>query len=332
MPGVTSTCLLLATWVVDIDDVTIDFDAGAITLMKVVIATILFGIALDTDVADFRMVQRRPLPILIGVVAQFLLLPALTLLLTIALDVRGSIALGMILVSCCPPGNISNILTHRAGGDVALSVSMTAVSNVLAIFMLPVNLAFWGGLSPAGSDVLESVDLDVLQTFGEIALVIGLPFVVGLTISRLWPRVAAVGHRIVGPIAFVLLVAIVVLGFASNWGIFEDYITAVLLAVFVQDAMALALGYGIARVTRLPSRSRKAMTFEVGVRNTGLGLVLVFAYFDGLGGMALVTAWWGLYDILAGLVVAEVWRRRTTVASRLDPDGPRTSTTVAADE
>jgi bile acid:Na+ symporter, BASS family len=305
---------LLTTLATDVDDITIDFDSGALTFLKIVIAMILFGVALDTKLEDFAAAIRRPIPIVIGVVAQFLLLPALTFALTIVLDVRGSVALGMILVACCPPGNVSNILTHRSGGDVALSVSMTAVSNVLSIFMLPINLAFWGGLSPAGDDLLRSVDVNVWETFGEIALVIGLPFVAGIGITRLWPRVGDRAHRIVGPLSFVLLAAIIVLGFVGNFDIFQDYITIVLLAVFLQNALALALGYAIARLTRLPVRQQKSMTFEVGVRNTGLGLLLVFTYFDGLGGMALVAAWWGLYDIITGLAVAEVWRRRTTVA------------------
>jgi len=311
LPMLTTQLTVLAT---DLDDIKIDFDSGSLTFLKIVIALILFGVALDTKLEDFTAAIRRPIPIAIGVVAQFVLLPALTFLLTILLDVRGSVALGMILVACCPPGNVSNILTHRSGGDVALSVSMTAVSNVLSIFMLPINLAFWGGLSPAGDDLLQSVDMSVWETFGEIALVIGLPFVAGIGISRLWPRVGARAHKIVGPVSFILLALIIVLGFIGNFDIFQDYITIVLLAVFLQNALALTLGYAIARATRLPVRQQKAMTFEVGVRNTGLGLLLVFTYFDGLGGMALVAAWWGLYDIITGLVVAEVWRRRTAVA------------------
>jgi len=302
---------LLTVLATDVDNITIDFDESSLTFLKIVIALILFGVALDTKLSDFVAAVRRPVPIAIGVVAQFVLLPALTFLLTVALDVRGSVALGMILVACCPPGNVSNILTHRSGGDVALSVSMTAVSNVLAIFMLPINLAFWGGLSPAGDDLLQSVDMDVWETFGEIALVIGLPFVLGIGITRLWPRVGARAQKVVGPVSFLLLALIIVLGFVNNIDIFRDYITIVLLAVALQNALALALGYAIARVTRLPVRQQKAMTFEVGVRNTGLGLLLVFTYFDGLGGMALVAAWWGLYDIITGLVVAEAWRRRT---------------------
>ena len=113
----------------DVDSVRIAFDSSALTTLKIVIAAILFGIALDTRLSDFRAAVRHPWPIAVAIVGQFLLLPAITFALTLALDVRGSVALGMILVACCPPGNVSNILTHRAGGDVALSVAMTSIST-----------------------------------------------------------------------------------------------------------------------------------------------------------------------------------------------------------
>ena len=272
------------------DDIALNFNPGTLVILNAVLGLIMFGIALDTTVDDFKVVLRKPKPFVIAILAQLIVLPAVTFGLTLILPVTPSMALGMILVACCPPGNVSNILTHRAGGDVALSVSMTAISNLLTIVMLPVNFAFWAGLSPAGEPLLQDVDLDPVKTFLEIALVIGLPFVAGVTINRLWPGVAHRAHKVVGPISFVLLLVIIVLAFIGNWEIFTTYITLVLLAVFLQHAMALGLGYGVARGTGLPSRIRKAMTFEVSVRNTGLGLVLVFAYFGGLGGMALVIA------------------------------------------
>ncbi|WP_166136556.1 bile acid:sodium symporter family protein [Nocardioides ochotonae] len=303
------TLTVLAT---DVDNIRIAFEEGSLTTLKIVIGAILFGIALDTRLSDFAAAVRRPVVIAIGVVAQFLLLPALTFALTLLLDVRGSVALGMILVACCPPGNVSNILTHRAGGDVALSVSMTAIGNVLAIFLMPINMAFWGSLHPTGDALLRDIDLSALDMLTEISFVIGVPFVAGITIARLWPRVAAVGHRIIGPLSFLALGGVILIGVTNNWGIFVDYIGIVLLAVFLHDALALLLGYGIARATRLPLPSTQAMTFEVGIRNAGLGLLLVFTYFDGLGGMALVAAWWGIWDIIAGLAVAQWWRTRST--------------------
>lgn len=298
----------------DVDNIRIAFEESSLTTLKIVIGAILFGIALDTKLDDFAAALRRPGAIAIGIVAQFLLLPAITFVLTLALDLRGSVALGLILVACCPPGNVSNILTHRSGGDVALSVSMTAVGNVLAIVLMPLNVAFWGGLHPTGKKVLEDIDLKALDMLVEVGLVIGLPFVAGIAIARLWPRIASAGHRVIGPLSYVALAAIIVVGVAKNWDIFVDYIGVVLLAVLLHDALALLLGYGIGRATRLPDASVRAMTFEVGIRNAGLGLLLVFTYFDGLGGMALVAAWWGIWDIIAGLTVAVLWRRVRGVA------------------
>jgi bile acid:Na+ symporter, BASS family len=303
--------------VTDVDSIRIAFDEASLTTLKIVIAAILLGVALDTRLEDFAAAVRRPGSIAVGVVAQFLLLPALTFVLTLLLDVRGSVALGMILVACCPPGNVSNILTHRAGGDVALSVSMTAVGNVLAIFLMPVNVAFWGGLHPSGREVLADIELSALDMLTEIGIVIGVPFVVGLATVRYAPRVAAVGRRFVGPVAFLGLGGIIAVGVANNWDVLVEFLGVVLVAVFLHDALALALGYGIGRATGLPARSTRAMTFEVGIRNAGLGLLLVFTYFDGLGGMALVAAWWGIWDIVAGLVVASLWRRRP-VAERAE--------------
>ncbi len=293
----------------DVDNIRIAFDESSLTILKIVIGAILFGIALDTRPEDFAAAVRRPGAIAVGVVAQFLLLPAITFVLTLALDLRGSVALGLILVACCPPGNVSNILTHRSGGDVALSVSMTAVSNVLAIFLMPLNVAFWGGLHPTGKALLEEIDLGALDMLVEIGVVIGVPFAAGVTIARLWPRVASVGHRVVGPVSYVGLAAIIVAGVSKNWDIFTAYIGVVLLAVLLHDALSLLLGYTIGRAARLPDASTRAMTFEVGIRNAGLGLLLVFTYFGGLGGMALVAAWWGIWDIIAGLAVAITWRR-----------------------
>lgn len=296
----------------DVDSIRISFNEGSLTTLKIVIGAILFGIALDTRIADFVAAVRRPGTIAVGVLAQFLILPAITFALTLALGLRGSLALGLILVACCPPGNVSNILTHRAGGDVALSVSMTAVGNVLAIFLMPLNFALWGGLHPSGKRLLEDIQLSATDMLLEVGTVIGIPFVIGLAIAHWWPRVAARAHRVVGPIAFLALAGIIVIGIGNNWDVFVTYIGIVLLAVFLHDALALLLGYGIGRAFRLPEASTRAMTFEVGIRNAGLGLLLVFTYFDGLGGMALVAAWWGIWDIIAGLTVATWWRRRST--------------------
>lgn len=295
----------------NVDDVVLSFTPGSLTLLNVVLGLIMLGIALDTAPEDFRVVARHPKPFIIAILAQLLLLPAVTFGLTLVLPVTASMAMGMILVACCPPGNISQVLTHRSGGNVALSVSMTAVGNLLYIVAMPLSIAFWGSLHPTARTVLEQVALDPLKMLLEIVLIIGLPFAVGLFVRAKLPTIAAKAHPYVKWFSLIALVGFIVVALVGNWSVFMQVLGIVVLVVTVHDAVALALGYGTAVVGGLGTRERKAMTFEVGIRNAGLGLGLVFAFFGGLGGMAIVAGWWGIWDIVAGLIVASLWARHT---------------------
>lgn len=307
----TTTLYALAAVPADVDDITIAFNESSMIILRIVIASILFGIALDTRVENFKVAFKRPGVIGVALLAQFLVLPALTFLLTLALDVRGSVALGMILVACCPPGNVSNIVTHQARGDVALSVSMTAVANLLWIVAMPLNFAFWGALHPTGGEMMRAIELNPMDMLAEVFLVIGIPFLLGIAIAHRWPAVSSRAGKIVGPLAFLALGALILVSVLNNWALFVAWIGVVAIAVALHDALALALGYVMGKGFKLPAPMVKALTFEVGIRNAGLGLLLVFAFFGGLGGMALVAAWWGIWDIIAALALARIWRART---------------------
>ena len=185
-----------------------------------VMGFLMFGIALDTRAEDFRRLLRMPVAFAVGIVAQFLLLPAITFGLTLIVQPAPSIALGMILVACCPPGNVSNILTHRANGNVALSVSMTAVSNAISIVAMPLNLAFWGSLHPSASGLLRSIALDPMQMLLHILMIIGVPFVLGWAL-----RTAAIAVRgadwfetrlvpVISPVTLVALLFTIVVMFS----------------------------------------------------------------------------------------------------------------------
>ncbi|QDZ16276.1 bile acid:sodium symporter family protein [Humibacter ginsenosidimutans] len=291
----------------NVDNVTVNFAPGSLIALDVVLGLIMFGIALDTSLSDFKAVLKAPKAMIIALIAQIVLLPAVTFCLTLLLNVQASIALGMILVACCPPGNISQVLTYRSRGNVALSVSMTAVSNVIYIFVLPLNVALWGHLHPTARSIMEQVNVNVVQMVLEILLVIGVPFVLGLFIRHRWPRFAGRVHPYARWISLIGLVGFIVAALAGNWAVFIEVIGVVLIVVFLHDAVALALGYASARIGGLGVRERKAITFEVGIRNSALGLGLIFTFFGGLGGMAVVAGWWGIWDIIAGLAVATLW-------------------------
>lgn len=299
-----------------VDEIRLNFNPAALVALNAVLAFLMFGIALDTRVEDFRRVLRMPLAFAVGVGAQFVVLPAITYVLTLMLGVTPSVALGMILVACCPPGNISNILTHWAKGNVALSVSMTAVSNAIAIVAMPLNFAFWGGLHPTASALLRTISLDPLEMAVHILIIIGLPFALGIACAHRFPSWTARFKKPMRILSFLTLIAFIVGAIAGNWRYFLDYVGLVIVAVALHDALAFGTGWVCARAFGLADYDRRALSIEVGIRNAGLGLVLVFGFFGGLGGMAVVAGVWGFWDIIAGLALASWWGRRPPLTAQ----------------
>ncbi len=293
----------------EIDLVRLNFNPQSLIALNVILGFVMFGVALDLRIADFKAVMGSRRPVLIGLIGQFLLLPALTFLLVLAIRPAPSIALGMMLVAACPGGNVSNFLTHYARGNTALSISMTAVSTIVAIVMTPLNLSFWASLHPDTSAILRTVALDPVQMLFTVLVLLGVPMVVGMVTAHYLPRFAARVRRPIRIFSLVVFVGFVVGALAANWRYFLSYVGFVVVAVFLHNALALATGYTAARVAGLPERDRRAVSIEVGIQNSALGLILVFNFFDGLGGMAIVTAWWGVWHLISGLSIASWWSR-----------------------
>ncbi|WP_223170881.1 bile acid:sodium symporter family protein [Microbacterium sp. NIBRBAC000506063] len=239
----------------NVDEIVLNFTPGSLIILNVVLALIMLGIALDTAPSDFKAVARHPKPFAIAILAQLLLLPAVTFLLTLVLPVTPSMALGMILVACCPPGNISQVLTHRAGGNVALSVSMTAVANPLYIVFLPLSVAFWGSLHPGARELLQTVTLNPWQMLLDIFLIIGLPFAVGLLLRAKLPGLAAKVQPFVKWFSLLALVGFIVVALVGNWAVFIAVLGIIVLVVTIHDGVALLLGYTTARLGGWPPES-----------------------------------------------------------------------------
>jgi BASS family bile acid:Na+ symporter len=296
--------------VTPLDQVELNFNEATLTLLNILIGLIMFGVALDIRADDFRRVVRDPRGPLIGLGAQFLLLPAFTFLLTRIIDPAPSLALGMILVAACPGGNFSNFLAHHAKANAAMSVSMTAVSTALAIFMTPLNLAFWGNLDEGTAAILTSVDLNPIDLLVTILLILGIPLVAGMWVAARRPVLA---DRLRRPMKIFSLAAFglfIIGALAANWQHFLDHVGAVAIAVFLHNGFAMLLGYWTARGLKSPVYDARAIGIEVGIQNSALGLILIFSFFNGLGGMAIVAAWWGVWHLISGLAVSTWWGRR----------------------
>ena len=292
-----------------VDQVRLNFNPQGLLVINIAIGLMMFGVALDLKLEDFKRIIISPKAPGIGLIAQFMLLPALTFLLTLILRPQPSIALGMILVAACPGGNLSNIITYLAKGNCAVSISMTAVSTAAAIIMTPLNLALWGGLNPDTAEILRKVSLSPVDVFTTIFLILGIPLILGLTLSRIFPVLADKFRKPFKIFSLVFFMVIVCGALAANWTIFLKVVGLVMLIVLLHNALALNLGYWSGRLCRLDERDSRAVCIEVGIQNSALGLVLVFNFFEGLGGMAILVAWWGIWHIIAGLITAFIFTR-----------------------
>ena len=293
-----------------IDDVMLNFSPASLLLLNAILAVVMFAIALDLKAAQFAALLRAPRPVIAGFVAQFLALPAATYLLVLADQPRPSIALGLMLVAACPGGNISNFLTHWAGGNVALSVSLTALASVGAIVLTPLNIALWGGLYAPTREILRATRIDPLQVALTVVFLLVLPLALGMVLNARRPQVAARIRQPMQILSMGVFVGFIVAALAANWGYFLDLAGSIAALVIAHNALALALGFGVALLFRVSSADRRSITLETGIQNSGLGLILIFAFFGGLGGMAVVAAFWGMWHAISGLLLASLWARR----------------------
>ena len=294
----------------ELDGLQLNYDQSNILIVNISLGFIMFGVALGLTPQDFRNVLKQRKSVLVGVLSQFIVLPALTFLLIWIWKPLPSVALGMIMVAACPGGNVSNFISSYARGNAALSVSLTAISSILAIFMTPFNLSFWGSLYGPTQEILKQVSLDVFQVFQTIVLILGVPIVLGMFFRYRFPNTTLRMQPIIQYISIGIFSLLVIGAFAANFQQFLDYIQFVILLVFLHNAIALMCGYQLGRLFRLGQADRRSLAIETGIQNSGLGLLLIFSFFGGLGGMAIVAGWWGIWHILSGLTLGTWWHRR----------------------
>jgi BASS family bile acid:Na+ symporter len=233
----------------------------------------------------------------------------MTFLLVLIVQPVPSIALGMFMVAACPGGNFSNFLAHHAKANAALSVTMTAISTALAIVMTPANLAFWGGLNPETAAILKEVDLDPFDLFKTILIILGVPLLAGMLVAARKPSFAARARQPMKVFSLSAFGLFIIGALIGNWQHFLENVGYVAFVVALHNAVGLALGYWSGRLLGCHRYDARAISIEVGIQNSALALVLIFGFFDGLGGMAIIAAWWGVWHLISGLTVATYWSK-----------------------
>jgi BASS family bile acid:Na+ symporter len=302
--------MLLKTNVdIPIDSIKINFDTEGLWILNIALAIIMFGVALSIKIDDFKLLIKKPKILFVGVFSQFFLLPALTFVAILIIKPHPSFALGMMMIAACPGGNISNFFSKMANGNAALSVSLTAFSTLICIVMTPFNLQFYGGLYEPTNTILKTVELDPFSLFKLVLLILGVPLILGMLTNIYFEETAKKIEKKLKPFSMIIFLALIVIAFYDNLDIFLNYIHLVAGLVIFHNIGAYFIGFYTAKIFGLEKRDRKTISMETGIQNGGLGLLLIFQFFDGLGGMALLAAFWSIWDIFSGMVLAIFWAR-----------------------
>lgn len=304
-----------------LDPIKINFSASGMHAINIILSFIMFGVALGIKPAEFKTLIKQPKSLILGLISQVIALPLITFIVIIALNnyITPTVAMGMILVASCPGGNISNFMSSLSKANTELSVGLTATTTLLATITTPFNFAFWGGLyvnfiSKHAKHMLQPLEIDNGQMFETVFILLGIPLVIGIFFSHYFPKITEKLKKPIQILSIVFFIAMVVMAFANNFDLFLKYIFYIFIIVLVHNLLALATGFSIASIFKLPNADRRTLTIETGIQNSGLGLVLLFnpKIFPpelALGGMLFITAWWGIWHIISGLSLSLYWNK-----------------------
>jgi bile acid:Na+ symporter, BASS family len=290
--------------------VQIEFDPNALWLLNLALGFIMFGIALEIKPAHFKLLWESPKPVFAGLFSQFVALQLVTLILVWLIEPATDIALGMFLVAACPGGNVSNFMSHFAGGNSALSISLTAVSSVAAVIMTPLVFNTMVYFYLETTSATTNFSISFLDRFEVVILILGIPLLLGMTFAHLLPlwskRLAAI-FKWTSVVFFVFLVVLMIV---QNQSAFQASIASLFSVVVVHNLAALVTGFSVALLFGLGLAERRTLSIETGIQNSGLGLLLIFSFFDQNKGMAVVAALWGIWHLISGMSLALFWSKR----------------------
>ena len=310
-----------------LDALNINLGAGEMFIVNIILAFVMFGVALGIKPQTFKDVFRNPKSVIMGISLQWIALPAVTFLVAILLNpvITPMVAIGMLLVASCPGGNISNFISSLSKGNVELSVSMTAISTAFAPLITPFNFWFWGTLYCKYASVhndIPTLSIPFMDMLHQILLILGVPIVLGLVVSRYLPNLSQKLKRPTSILSILLFIGMVIVSLTQvltaleqRWAVYAGILSA-LVVVIIHNASALGVGFYGATLLKASKADRRSLTIETGIQNSGLGLALLFnpAIFpvdvwQNNGGMVIITALWGIWHIISGLTVATLFRR-----------------------
>ena len=277
-------------------------------VINYLLGVVMFGMGLTLNLQDFKVVFSRPKDVVTGCVAQFTIMPLLAWVLSKLFHLDEALALGVVLVGCCPGGTASNVITYLAKGDLALSVGMTGVSTLMAPILTPLLTWMLAG---------KSVNVDVASMFLSILWIVILPIILGLVVKGLWPKFTERATDYLPAFSSVAIAFIVAIVIAAN----ADKLLAggllIVVVVMLHNICGLSLGYMIGRLLKLSEPKKRAISIEVGMQNSRLASSLATIHFAAYPLATIPGAIFSVWHNLSGTAVAYLMKNDKTDHIRL---------------
>lgn len=279
-------------------------------ILSLVLATMVFSVALELKIDDFRRVAQTPRAVVCGLIPQFILLPVGTWAATMVLDLPPNVEAAMMLVASCPGGSLSNVITHFGRGNTALSVSVSAVASLIALVATPFNFAWMVAANPATAGWLRTLAIDPSGIWVSLLLLLAVPMALGLLFSHQLPVLTGKLQKPLANFSLIALLAFIVLGLIKERQLLTLGLLPTLGVVVLHNASGLLFGYVTSVAMRVSERDRRAVMIEGGMQNSGLALGIIAVQFNSDLGMVIIASLWGIWHIVSGLACALWWRRK----------------------
>lgn len=290
-----------------IDQIPLNFNPGIGIAVAVMVGFLVFAVSLDLTWEQLLRVIKRAKAPLIGLIAQFGILPAVAFVVGMYLIDVPSIALGLLLVTCCPGGALSNYLTGVARGNVATSISMTTVSTLFSIVLTPILFTVWASMNSSTHGVLQDIRMDPHQVIMTLLLMLVIPVTAGMLLHAKRPstanRIRGITRHIAG-IVFAIIVATII---GSNFKSLTQLAQVALLPVLLTFLISVGLGWGLGLLAGLMAADRRAVAIEVAFQNVALAIGLGITFFPSIAGIAAVSILWGIVHLTLGFGLAITW-------------------------
>ncbi len=295
-----------------LDDFRLEMGESSEIGLAIALFIIMLSVALDLRVSHFKEISKSPKPYFAGVIGQLVGLPLVTYLLCLVMNPHPTIALGMLIVACCPGGTVSNLLTMLGRGNTALSVSLTATSSLFAAFMAPLTILFWVSIYGPTATLLQEVGFNPWDFLKTTFFLLAVPLTIGMIAQAKFPKAMSKIHKPMAAIAFSLLLIIIIFALRANWGGFMALgwnVFFLLIGITIlHNVLAFGVGLFAGLVSRAKAADLRALIMEIGIQNSGLAIVIILSALEGFGGAAAVIGLWGTWHIVAGLILIAIFR------------------------